>query len=163
MKVVYTPEGETAQEWNFRPARIRESRAEMIERRYAKLIGEKSVSFEQWRMALLQDEASARRVLLWHLQSLTHPQLRVEDVDYLRGDLKITASKFELGELRLSVETAGGVEEQQRAAMLAAIDAQIADAPDDDEQGKALSPTSGDATGSPSPTPSTLDPETSIT
>lgn len=161
MKVVYTPEGQAVQEWNFRPDRIRESRAEMIERRYAKLIGEKSVPFEQFRMAVLQDEASARRVLLWHLRSLEHPTLRIEDVDFLRGELKITASKAELGELRLALETAGGLEEQQREMMLAAIDAQMATAPDDDDAGKALSPISGDATGSPSPTPSTLDPATS--
>jgi hypothetical protein len=154
MKVVYTPEGQQAQEWDFLPARIRESRAEMIERRYAKLIGEKSVPFEQFRMAALQDSASARRVLLWHLLSMQHPSIRIEDVDPLRGELKITASKSELGELRMALETAGGMEDGERETMLAMIDAQIAAAPDD-EAGKALSPISGDDTGSPSPTPST--------
>lgn len=154
MKVVYTPEGGERQEWDFLPARIRESRAEMIERRYAKLIGEKSVPFEQFRMAALQDSASARRVLLWHLLSTIHPTVRIEDVDPLRGELKVTASKSELGELRTVLETTGGMDDEQRTIMLATIDAQIAGAPDD-EAGKALSPISGDATGSPSPPPST--------
>jgi hypothetical protein len=154
MKIVYSPEGGDAQEWDFLPARIRESRAEMIERRYAKLIGEKSIPFEQFRMALLQDSASARRVALWHLLNTQHPTIRIEDVDPLRGELKITASKSELGELRLALETAGGLDEEQRASMLAAIDAQMADAPED-EAGKALSPTLGEPTGSPSPQPST--------
>lgn len=160
MRVVYAPEGQDPREWNLLPARIMEKRAEMIERRYAKLIGEKSAPFEQWRMALLQDEASARRVALWHLLSLDHPTLRIEDLDYIRGDLKITASKTELGDLRLTLQAAGGLDDAQREAMLAAIDAQIETAPDDqDDAGKALSPSSANDTGSPSPTPSTSDPD----
>lgn len=159
MKVIYTPEGQEPKEWDFLPARIRESAAEMIERRYGKLIGEKSVPFEQFRMAALQDSASARRVLLWHLLAREHHTIRIEDVDPLRGELKVTASKTELGELRTALETAGGMDEEQRVAMLAAIDAQMAGAPEDEETGKALSPSSGDVTGSPSPTTSTSDPE----
>jgi hypothetical protein len=155
VKIVYTPEGQPAQEWNLLPGKIRESRAEMIERRYARLIGEKSVPFEQWRMALLQDEASARRVALWHLLNLIHPTLKIEDVDYVRDELKVTASKLELGELRISIETAGGLDDAQREAMLANIDVQIAAAHDDqDDAGKALSTSSGNVTGSPSPTTS---------
>src|SRR5574342_389387 len=100
MYVTYQPEGSEPQRWEFRPGRLRESRAEMLERRYAKLIGEKSVPFEQFRMAILQDQASARRVLLWHLLNLVHPTLRIEDVDPIRDELTIEASRSELEELR---------------------------------------------------------------
>lgn len=159
MRVVYSPEGQAVQEWDFLPARIRESAAEMIERKYGKLIGEKQVPFEQFRMAALQDSASARRVLLWHLLSRTHHTIRIEDVDPMRGELKVTASRTELGELRTALETAGGMDDDQRAAMLAAIDAQMAAAPEDEETGKALSPISVPDIGSPSPQPSTSGPE----
>lgn len=147
MFVSYQPEGSTeARRWEFRPGRIRESRAEMLERRYAKLIGEKSVPFEQFRMAILQDQASARRVLLWHLLNLDHPTLRIEDVDPLRDELTVEASRSELEELRITLAGAPGMDEAQRDTMLAMIDAQIAAAPDDDA-GKAPSASSALVTG----------------
>lgn len=130
MFVTYHPEGSPEQRWEFRPGRIRESRAEMLERRYAKLIGEKSVPFEQFRMAVLQDQASARRVLLWHLLNLDHPTLRIEDVDPLRDELRIEASKSELGELREAL-VGVAMDAAQREMMLAAVDAQIEAAPED--------------------------------
>jgi hypothetical protein len=150
MQVTYQPEdpaeGDEAV-WNFRPSRIRESRGEMIEKRYAKLLGEKSVAFEAWRMAVLQGQSSARRVLLWHLRDLTHPgKIRIEDVDPYKGELTVDASKSELLELRGTLEQVAGLDDEQRELMLASIDAQILAAPDDDG-GKAPSPTSEDATG----------------
>lgn len=146
MYVTYQPEGSEPQRWEFRPGRLRESRAEMLERRYAKLIGEKSVPFEQFRMAILQDQASARRVLLWHLLNLVHPTLRIEDVDPIRDELTIEASRSELEELRDTLATAGGLDDTQREMMLAQIDAQIAAAPQDDA-GKVPSPSFEPATG----------------
>lgn len=147
MFVTYEPEGSTEpRRWEFRPGRLRESRAEMLERRYAKLIGEKTVPFEQFRMAVLQDQASARRVLLWHLLQLEHPTLRIEDVDPLRDELTIEASRSELTELRDTLATAGGLDDTQRELMLAQIDTQIAAAPEDDA-GKAPSATFESGTG----------------
>jgi hypothetical protein len=147
MFITYQPEGSEAPlRREFQPGRIRESRAEMIERRYAKLVGEKFVPFEQWRMAVLQDGAAARRVLLWHLLSLDHPTVRIEDVDPYRDELTVQASKSELGELRETLAGAGGMDDAQRETMLAMIDAQIAAAPDDG-MGKAPSPTSEVVTG----------------
>jgi hypothetical protein len=144
--VTYHPDGASEpQRWEFRPGRVRETRAEMIERRYAKLIGEKSAPFEQFRMAVLQESASARRVLLWHLRNLDHPALRIEDVDPLRDELRIEASRSELEELRETLADAP-MDDAQREMMLLAIDAQIATAPED-EGGKAPSPTSDGATG----------------
>ncbi len=148
MRITYTADGnDEPKVWTFDPGRIRESRGEMIERRYAKLIGEKQVAFEQWRMDVLQGKSSARRVLLWHLQDLDHPgKVRVEDVDPFRDQLLVEATKAELAEMRAVLENVGGMDETQRELMLAAIDAQIETAPDDDG-GKAPSPTSGGATG----------------
>lgn len=151
MRVTYKPEDPQQDgdggEWDFVPGRIRESRGEMIERRYAKLVGEKSVAFEAFRMAVLQGQSSARRVLLWHLRDLEHPgKVRIEDVDPYRGELEVEASKSELVELRAALEQVGGLDDMQREMMLAQIDAQIASAPEDDG-GKALSKTSAAVTG----------------
>jgi hypothetical protein len=147
MFVTYQPEGASSPlEREFQPGRIRESRAEMIERRYAKLLGEKFVPFEQWRMAVLQDGAAARRVLLWHVLSIDHPTVRIEDVDPYRDELIVQASKSELGELRETLASAGGMDDAQRETMLAMVDAQIEAAPDDG-MGKAPLPISVPVTG----------------
>jgi len=148
MYVTYRPDGaDEPRTWNFRAGRIRESRGEMIERRYAKLIGEKTAAVEQWRMGILQQQSSARRVLLWHLLDLEHPgKVRIEDVDPYRDELEVEASKSELVELRAALENIGGLDDLQREMMLAQVDAQIEAAPDDDG-GKAPSPTSGSVTG----------------
>ena len=149
MRVTYQAEGaEQAQIWDFRPGRIRLSRGEMIEKRYAKLLGEKTIAIEQWRMAVLQQQASARRVLLWHLLDLEHPgKVRIEDVDPYSDELEVEASKQELVELKAALENVGGLDDMQREMMLAQVDAQIAAAPDDDDAGKAPSPTSDAGTG----------------
>lgn len=146
MRVTYTPADNDEQVWDFLPNKIRESRGEQIEKRYAKLLGEKSVAFEAFRMAVLQGQSSARRVLLWHHLNLVHPTVKVEDVDPLKGELLIEASKSELTELRTVLEHVGGMDDEQREVMLASIDAQIETAPDD-ESGKALSKTSDASTG----------------
>lgn len=146
MRVNYAPEGSDVQSWDFVPGRIRESRGEMMERRYAKLIGEKSASFEMFRMGVLQGQSSARRVLLWHLLSLEHPTIKQEDVDPFKGELEVEASKSELIEMRAVLEHVGGVDDIQREIMLAQMDAQIKAAPDDDG-GKAPSKISAESTG----------------
>ena len=153
MRVTYKPEGsDEAKVWDFRAGRIRLSRGAMIEQRYAKLIGEKSTAIEAWRMGVLQQQATARRVLLWHLLDLEHPgKVRIDDVDPFSDELEVEASKQELVELKAALENVGGLDEMQREMMLAQVDAQIAAAPDDDDAGKAPSPTSDEGTGGPSP------------
>lgn len=148
MRVTYTPADDDQQVWDFVPGRIRESRGEMIEKRYAKLIGEKSSNFEQFRLGVLQGQSSARRVLLWHFLDLPHPgRVKIEDVDPLKGELEVEASKTELVDMRAILAQMGNPDDDvQLQIQLAAIDAQIEAAPDDDE-GKAPSKTSDDVTG----------------
>jgi hypothetical protein len=148
MLVTYKPKGSAEpRTWNFQPDDLFEIRCEFIERRYAKAIGEKQAAFEEWRMAVLREQASARRVLLWHLLDLDHPgKLRIEDVNPRRGELKVEATKSELVELRATLENVGGMDDMQRELMLAQVDAQIASAPEDDG-GKAPSNDSVSAIG----------------
>lgn len=148
MFVTYIPEDSPAdkQEWEFRPGKLRESQAERIEKRYARLLGEKSVALEQFRMGVLQQQASARRVLLWHLLSLDHPTIRIEDVDPIRDEVEVEASKAELEDLRSAVLAMTGLDEMQRDLMVASVDSQILEARGDGS-GKALSRNSESVTG----------------
>lgn len=147
MIVTYHPEDSAEpQVWEFIHSRLRETRAEMIEKRYAKLIGEKTAPLDQWRMAVLQGAAAARRVLLWHLQNLDHVTLRIEDVDPLRSELTVEMSRPELEELRAAIAGSTAMDESQRDMMIAALDADIAKAPEEG-LGKAPSKSSDAATG----------------
>lgn len=161
MFVTYTPDGDQdqAQRWEFKPGRVKISRSQMIEKRYSTLVGEAS-TYEEWKGAVLQGSAAARRVLLWHLLNLEHATLRIEDVDPMQDELLVEQSSVELAELKAMFEKntqLGGV---HRDMILTQLEFQALTAPDG-ELGKA--PTSDDAspTGSTSPTTSTSDLEPS--
>jgi hypothetical protein len=148
MIVNYRPDGQESQTWNFQPSKVRESRIEMIERRLGKLVGEKGgVPFDQFQAELMQGSASARRVLLWHLLSQTHPTLRIEDVDPLREELDVQATKQELAVYRDAYVSIAGEDDPQREMVLADLDRRIAGAPDDVDGGKALPLNSESVTG----------------
>jgi hypothetical protein len=146
--VTFTPEdtGEV-QRFEFKPGRIRSSRAEMIEKKYAKLAGEK-LTYDQFKMAVAQGSAIARRVLLWHVLNTVHPTLRIEDVDPFEDEILVEYSRTELEELRAEIVKAKGLDDEQREAIVARLDQEIETAPDDDG-GKAPSKNSEPGTGAP--------------
>lgn len=150
MFLTYTPEGDQAQRFEFRAGRVRLARAQMIEKRYAELSGVKPATFEAWRMAVQQGSAAARRVLLWHLLSETHPQIKIEDVDPYEDEILLEYSKAELVEMRGALEKAPGIPEGDLNIMLAQLDVEIMTAAEDGS-GKASSSSSVEPTGSPSP------------
>jgi hypothetical protein len=147
MYVTYRPEDGDEQRWEFDPARVRASKAEMIEKRYGD-------SWDQWQHALQAGNMSARRVLLWHLMSLDHMALRFEDVpDFYAGELEIEFTAAELRTLRAGVEKSR-MTDAEKAPLLAAIDTEIDEAVLRDiergvvEEGKAPSKRSGASTPS---------------
>jgi hypothetical protein len=154
VKITYTPDGDEAQRriWEFLPGRVRMSRAEMIQRRYA-TIGGGQRTFLEFSAAVLQGDAAARRVLLWHLQSLDHPTLKLEDVDIFWDELLVESNATELTEMREAVEKSKAIPADQRELALAHIDEELSKltAVDgevvNDGEGKALSPTSESTTG----------------
>ena len=75
MLVTYRPEdnADGVREWEFDPDRVRQSDAEMIEKRSG------LPSWTKWVEAIQAGSASARRVLLWHLMRKEHHTLRLED------------------------------------------------------------------------------------
>lgn len=161
MFVTYKPESGDEQRWEFDPAKVRQSAAEMIEKRYGG-----GRTYEQWKAAVQQGESRARRVLLWHLMTRDHHTLRYEDVpDFLMGEFEVEFSLAELHALREQVLKVDAPDKQEeRENTLVALDIQITEAMaregvvvGDDEDGepepvgKARSKKSGSGTGSPSP------------
>ncbi|GIJ51326.1 hypothetical protein Val02_82120 [Virgisporangium aliadipatigenens] len=146
MFLIYTPDGEETQKWEFKLGRLRSMEIEAIE----KLTGlDYGSTFKQ---ALLQGNARARRALLWTFLRRDHPRLKFSDVDFFDEEVEVTLDRAEWGELRTETEAAAGVDEDARAQALAAIDmaiAQLDDGVDEadveagDGQGKA--PSSPDA------------------
>jgi hypothetical protein len=134
MFVTYKPEGEDPQRWEFDPDRIRQSRAEIIEKRYGK-------NWDQFRAGVQSGDSKARRVLLWHLLSLEHHTLQYGDVpDFCMGDFKVEHSRGELVMLRDRLSKAN-LPDDEREQMMTALDIEITDAiASEADLGKATSP-----------------------
>jgi hypothetical protein len=147
MIVTYRPEGsETGTTWEFEPDKVRASRMEMVERRWSGGSDPEAgaSSYARWLAAIQQGETRARRVLLWHLLSLEHHALRLEDVDYCLSELEIRYTKSEYDQMMESVRK-GRRPEAQRETILATLAAQREEAPDG---GKAAAiPPSGSTDG----------------
>src|SRR5262245_30862834 len=99
MLVKYMPEDNPAEGWekDFDPGKVRAGRAEMIERRYG-------ARYAEWVKEIQAGEVKARRVLMWHLLSLTHPQMKLEDIpDFMFSELELDYSVSDLQKLRREV------------------------------------------------------------
>jgi hypothetical protein len=119
--VFYRPEGEPEQAFEFHPDRVRQKRAVAIE----KAAG---LTWDEWNHAVLMGSAAARAVLLWHLLSLTHAKLRLDDVDFAMGELTVEMSLAEMLEMREQVATSNRVKPEQRDEALQVLDADIEEA-----------------------------------
>jgi hypothetical protein len=97
VKVTYTPAGDAPQVFTFKPGLVRAGAAEMIETR-------SGMRYEQWVDAVLSGSVKARRVLLWHLLSLQHGHIRIEDIDFAVGELIVERDLDEALAWRITVE-----------------------------------------------------------
>lgn len=145
MKVTYTPAGDAPQVFDFKPNLVRAAMAEMIETRA-------DMKYAPWVDAVLQGSVKARRVLLWHLLSRVHGNVRIEDVDFAVGELVVERDLEEAKALRGEIASWTGKEEI-RVQALAEIDAEIATL-ETEEGPKATSASDSESTPSPSPTTS---------
>lgn len=122
MLVTYRPEdnADGAKEWEFDPDRVRQSDAEMIEKRSG------MPSWTKWVEAIQAGSASARRVLLWYLMRVDHHTLRLEDVpDFYMGEVEIDYSLRDLQKLRGQV-TDSSMDDASKASTLERLDLEIA-------------------------------------
>jgi hypothetical protein len=136
MFVTYTPADGDEQRWEFDPGRVRQSEAEIVEKRYG-------ATYDKWRQAIVTGEAKARRVLLWHLLRRDHHTMRYEDTpDFYMDELVVTHSHGELLTLRDRVLKAN-LPEEEREAVLAALDIEITEAMAGEDEGKATASSAG--------------------
>lgn len=114
------PEGqETPTEWEFDPARVRQSAAEMIEKR-------SGLDYDKWVDAIQGGSSSARKVLLWHLMRQTHHTLSFADVpDFFMGEVEIDYSIADLQTLRVRVE-ASSLPDDEKTARIERLDLELA-------------------------------------
>jgi len=130
MKVTYTAGPGDVTVWEFDPDDVPQSQAEMVEKRYGR-------NWDTFLVDVRQGSARARKVLLWHLQRLTHHTLRIEDVpDFKMGAVKVEHSVDELLLIRDRVAKSS-LSDEDKEGLLAAFDVEISDAMAEAEAGKA--------------------------
>ncbi len=118
----------------LRPDRVRQSEAELIEKRYGQ-------NWDKFRADVQSGSAKARRVLLWHLMRRDHHTLRFEDVpDFYTGELLVEHSADELTALKDRLMKAN-LPDEEREQILVGLDIEITEAMARGEQieGKATS------------------------
>lgn len=133
MYLVYSPEGsDEPQRWKYNPRKLMSAERESIER----LTGSSWTEFTQ---KVVQGSSLCRRALLYTFLKRANPPLKFDDVDFAWDELELAYSKGELQEMRGAA--ADSAPADMRAAVLARIDEQIAEAFEDpDEEGKAQPP-----------------------
>lgn len=121
MLVKFSPENQPEPStWEFHPERVRQSAAELIERRCG-------LTYAQWAKAVGEGSALARKVLLWHLMTRDGHPMRIEDVpDFCFGDLTIEPDIDELRRVREHVETSDEIDPAEKGDALDSIDMEIA-------------------------------------
>lgn len=139
MFLVYRPADEDEQRWEVKLGKLRTMECEAIEKRTGMDYG---TTFKE---KLLRGNALARRAFLWTMLRRSHPTLRFEDVDFSDDELELQLDKDEIAESREKIAAAEGLDETERAMMLAVLDEQLETAPE--APGKAQSSTSESATG----------------
>ena len=121
MRVTYSPENGSPQSWAYEPKRVRQSEAEMIEKRAG-------MSWDEFNKSLMTGGARARKALLWHCLRRDHPVLRWEDVpDFAMAEVQVELDHAELVAVRAAVASSTDTDDETKTTVLAAIDAQLAE------------------------------------
>jgi hypothetical protein len=131
--LVYSPEGsDEPKRWAYNPRKIMSAERENIERRTSR-------NWSEFTKDVLQGNSLCRRALLFTFLKREHPTVKWDDVDFAWDELLLEYSKAELIQIRENAaEEAVG---EQREAILAKLDADIAEAYEDPaEEGKAQLP-----------------------
>lgn len=122
MYVTYKPTDGDAQRWEWNPDRVRQSEAELIEKRYG------GKTWDQFKAGVMSGDSKARRVLLWHLLRRAHHTLRYEDTpDFYVGELVVEFNVAEIDLMRDRLMKAS-VSDDDREQMLTGLDMLMADA-----------------------------------
>lgn len=147
MIIKFAAENQDPRTWEFVPRKVRQSAAEMIEKRAG-------CGFNEWVLQVQQGHARAWKVLIWHLLCReTNYAVRWEDVpDFAMGEVDVELDLAEWIQTREVAATSPAIGDVDREAALAQIDAQIEKclAAGQVVEGKASSSSSDSTTDSPS-------------
>lgn len=119
MLVTYRPGNGEVQTWEFDPGRVRQSEAELIEKRAGH-------NWSTWVESIQSGNAASRRILLWHLMRKDHHTLRMEDTpDFYMDELEIEYSLADLQLLRNQVSESS-MEDAEKDRIIDRLDLEIA-------------------------------------
>ena len=133
MYLVYQPEGQAEPtRWAYNPRKLMSAEREAIERRTER-------NWSTFTKDVIEGSSLCRRALLFTYLKREHPTYRWDDCDFAWDELKLEYSRSELEEIRKTVaENSTG---EEREAILAKLDAEIAEAyVDPEDEGKARLP-----------------------
>lgn len=139
MRVTYSPEDGSPQTWEYIPSKVRQTEAEMLERKAGS-------SYDEYNKNVLAGYAKARKVLLWHCMRKDHPLYRWEDLpDFAMSEVVVEFDAVELADIRAAI-VASKIDEDDKAQALTMLDTQMETLPD--AAPKAPSSSSEPSTGS---------------
>ncbi len=120
MLVKFHPESQQdPTEWEFDPNKVRQSEAEIIEKRMG-------TTFQKWVELIQAGDSRARRVLLWVVMRREHHTMRYEDTpDFMLGELELDYSLSDLQRMRGRLLEAA-VPDDEKTEILNKIDLEIA-------------------------------------
>lgn len=132
MYLVYKPEGsDDEQRFKYLPNKLMSADREMLERKTGR-------NYRQFTADVADGNSLCRRALLFMFLRRDHRGLSFDDVDFAWDELGLEYSKGELQRMRAEVEANAPAD--ARAAALEKIDEQIAEAYDEESEGKASLP-----------------------
>jgi hypothetical protein len=135
MYLVYQPEGsDEPKRWKYNPLKLMSAEREMLEKRTGR-------NFTEFTKDVVQGSSVCRRALLFLYLKREHPSTRWDDVDFAWDELTLEFSRGELQAMR--DEVAEKMTGAEREASLAQLDAEIEDAFEEPDEGKALLPIAG--------------------
>lgn len=116
MIVKYTADGSPEQRWIYAPEKVKQSQAEMVEKKFGG-------DWDEFNKKVLAGNAKARKVLLWHCLRTDHPVYRWEDTpDFAMSEVTVEFEAHELASLRGVIAKSKDIDDDVRASALAAID-----------------------------------------
>ncbi len=121
MILVYAPEGADERRWTFKPEKLMSSEAEAIEKAT-------HLTYAEFGMELIKGSVTARRALLWVLLKREDAPLRLAQVDPPVGSITVEYEVDELIAMRDGVQQDTSLSDDERAAVLEQLEAEIGDA-----------------------------------
>lgn len=129
MIIIYEPEGGERRTWNLKEVRFLASEAEAVERATG-------MDWQEAKARVVKGSMLALRAVVWVLVKRDQPTLRYGQFDPAEGEVGTDLDASEWAVLREEMLKSSDLSEDQRAELLAEIDAELAKAekaPDDTE------------------------------